>query len=87
VLQVNDRRQAVPDFIIRGTIAFPFEARVSADAASTDFDLFTHFGVAERFFGASAWEDYGPLSDPYYGVTIDDANSSVVIDSVEPSES
>jgi hypothetical protein len=76
----------VTEFILRGTISFPFEARVSADASSPDFNLFEHYGVAERFFGTSAWEDFGPLSDPDYGVTIDDTNSSVEIVSVEPVE-
>ena len=55
----------------------------ASDIKVENFDLFAHYGVAERFFGASAWEDYGPLSDPDYGVTIDDANSSVSIDGVE----
>ena len=76
----------MPEFIVRGTISFPFEARVEVESVTTDFDLFAHYGVAERFFGASAWEDYGPLSDPDYGVTIDDANSSVSIESVEAME-
>ena len=76
----------MPEFVIRGTISFPFEARVEADSVTMNFDLFAHYGVAERFFGASAWEDYGPLSDPDHGVTIDDANSSVSIESVEEVE-
>jgi hypothetical protein len=74
----------MPEFIIRGSISFPFEARVVADAVTTDFDIFAHYDVAERYFGAAAWEDYGPLSDADYGVTIDDAASRVVIESVEP---
>lgn len=73
----------MPDYTIRGTISFPFEAHVNADNVTTDFDLFSHYGVDEAYFGASAWEDHGPLSDPQYGVSIYDHKSSVTIDTVE----
>jgi hypothetical protein len=73
----------MPNHIIRGTITFPFEARVNADSVTTDFDLFTHYGVDECYFGFQALEDSGPLSDAEYGVTIDDYASTVRIDTVE----
>lgn len=52
----------------------------------TCFNRVEHYDVAKRHFSASAWNDHGALSDPVYGVTIDDTSSRVAIESVEEVE-
>ena len=73
----------MPEHTIRGTITFPFEAHITADAVGTDFDLAQHYGVPESLIGFYALEDEGPLSSFPDTVTIHDRDSAYTIDAVE----